>query len=211
MIGLIVSNGNINNYEKLNSTFNKSDYIICADGGIRHLRAIDKCPDIVLGDLDSVKSEDMEYIRIKSIKMEKFPPIKDKTDTDLALDYLIEMGCNVIYFLGATGDRIDHTLANIFLLDSLLKKGIKGIILDDKNDIYLLDDNLKLVGEENSFISIIPISQPGVQISISGCFYNLDKVSIPFGSTQGISNEIVEEFANINIHRGKAIIIKAID
>ena len=211
MIGLIVSNGNINNYEKLISTLNKSDYIICADGGIRHLRAIDKSPDIVLGDLDSVGDEDLKYIKRKNIKTEKFPPIKDKTDTDLALDFLIEMGCSEIYFLGATGDRIDHTLANIFLLDSLLEKGIRGIILDDKNDIYLLDDKLKLFGEENSFISIIPISQSGVEISISGCFYNLDRVSIPFGSTQGISNEIVEEFANILIHKGKAIIIKAID
>lgn len=211
MIGLIVSNGTINNYNKLSKAFELADYVVCADGGISHIRSINKTPDIVLGDLDSVRSEDINYIKEKHIRVEKFPPVKDKTDTDLALDYLIDMECSEIYFFGATGDRIDHTFANVFLLDSLLKRNIKGVIYDDKNEIHLVDDCQELKNEENSFISVIPISERGIRVSISGCFYNLEDVHVPFASTRGISNEIVEDAANVKIHEGRAIIIKAID
>lgn len=211
MIGLIISNGSIDNYDKLKRVFKLADYTICADGGLRHLRAIGEVPDIVLGDLDSIKTEDRDYIKRKNIDTRKFPPIKDNTDTDLCLDFLLDMGCSKVYFLGATGDRIDHTLANIFLLSSLLEKGVKGVICDDKNDIYLSNTHLEIKGEDDSFISVIPISENGAVISISGCFYNLDKVSLPFSSTRGISNEIVDKYASITIHKGKALIIKAID
>ena len=211
MQGLVVSNGNINDYDKLNSIFESSDYVVCADGGIRHLREIDKSPNILLGDLDSVSKKDLEFVKSKNIEIHKFPPVKDKTDTELATEYLIDLACKSIYFLGATGSRIDHTLANVFLLNLLLKKGIRGIIVDDKNEIYIEDDFLQLKKLEKSFLSIMPIDQAGINLSISGCFYNLDNAFIPFGSTHGISNEIVEDKCSIKIHRGKAIIIRSID
>lgn len=211
MQGLIISNGSINDYEKLIKIFEVSDYVVCADGGIRYLRKINKTPNIILGDFDSVSKEDLEYIKSKNIETHKFPPIKDKTDTELALDYLIDIGCMEIYLFGATGSRMDHTLANIFLLNILLEKGIRGIIVDDKNEIYIEDDFLELRRSKDSFISIIPIDQEGIRISISGFFYNLEDVLIPFGSTHGISNEIVEDKCSIKIHKGKAIIIQSID
>ncbi len=209
--GLIISNGNINDYNKLNDMLDNSDYVICADGGIRHIRKLDRIPDIILGDLDSVSSEDIEYIKLKNIETMKFPTVKDETDTELAVKFLIERGCTSIYFLGATGNRLDHTLANVFLLNSLLEKDIQGKIVDDKNEIYLIDDFLELENTANSYVSIIPISQTGIELSISGFFYNLNDVFIQFGSTQGISNEIIEKKANIKIHSGKALIIQSMD
>ncbi len=211
MRGLIVSNGDITNYEKLSKVFRVSDFVICADGGIRHLMKIHQRPDLVLGDFDSISRESIEYIEREDIKTEKHTPIKDKTDTELAMDYLIEIGCSEISLIGATGSRQDHSIANILLLAYLLEKEIKGIVYDDKNTIYLIDDQLCLKREEKTFVSIIPISDTGIVLSISGFYYDLDKVFIPFASTHGVSNEIIEDFGKIKVHRGKALVIQSVD
>lgn len=211
MKGLIVSNGDISSYEKLERIFKDSDFVICADGGIRHLIKIYKKPDLLLGDFDSISGESIDYIEKENIKIERHSPIKDKTDTELAMDYLIEIGCGEISLIGATGSRQDHSLANIFLLDYLLNKEIRGIVYDDKNTIYLIDDQICLEREEETFISIIPISDTGIVLSISGFYYNLEEVFIPFASTHGLSNQIIEDFGKIKIHKGRALVIKSID
>lgn len=211
MRGLIVSNGDISNYTKLSSLYKSSEYVICADGGVRHLIEINEKPDMVLGDLDSISIENLEYIKKENIKTEKFPPEKDKTDTELAMDYLIEKGCTEISFIGVTGSRQDHTMANIFLLYTLLQRKIKGIIFDDNNTIYVVDDLLCLEKKENTYISIVPISEAGIRLSITGFFYDLNNCFMPFGSTHGISNEVLGEMGKIQIHTGKALVIESID
>lgn len=211
MQGLIISNGHIGDYKKLNRIFQVSDFVICADGGIRHLIKIHAKPNIIIGDFDSTSKEDLAYIKENNIKIEKYPPVKDKTDTEIAMDYLVGMGCREIYFMGATGSRQDHSIANIFLLDYLLKKNIKGTIFDDNNTIYMVDDKLTLEKQESTYVSIIPISDKGINLSISGFFYDLDHVFIPFASSHGVSNEIVDDNGIIQIHRGKALVIQSFD
>lgn len=211
MKALLVSNGYINDYKKLLDNLDRADYIACADGGIRHLRAVDRKPDIIIGDLDSISDEDLAYIKRDDIEIHKFPSIKDYTDTELAAKFLIDKGYKEIVFMAVTGDRIDHSLGNIFLLNLMLEEKISARIIDDKNTIYLLDDYMELEKEEDSFLSIIAISEAGVEISLSGFFYDLHREHIAFGSTRGISNEIIEDRGIIQIHRGKALIIQSKD
>ncbi len=211
MKALIVSNGYINDYKKLLENLDRADYIACADGGIRHLRAVEKRPDIIIGDLDSISQDDLAYVREKNIPIHKFSSIKDYTDTELAAKFLIDKGYRDIVFMAVTGDRIDHSLGNIFLLNLMLEEEVSARIIDDKNTIYILDDYMELEKEEDSFVSVIAIDDAGVEVSLSGFFYNLHREYIPFGSTRGISNEIIEDRASIQIHRGKALIIQSKD
>ncbi len=206
MKGLIVSSGTITDYNRLKSEVKKADFVICADGGMNHLVKIDNKPNLVIGDLDSISESSLNYIKNNNIPVEKYSSIKDATDTDLAMEYLIEHGYKEIVFTGVTGTRQDHTMANIFLLNTLHDKGIKGKIVDDNNIIYLIDDHLELQYLEDSYVSIIPITQEGIVISLKGFFYNLDNEFIKFGSTHGISNKIIEDFGIIKMHRGKALV-----
>lgn len=206
MKGLIISSGTITDYDMLKVVVKESDFIICADGGMDHIIKINELPDLVLGDLDSISQNGLRYIEEKNILIQKFPSIKDATDTGLALEYLIENGFKDITLMGVTGTRQDHTMANIFLLNHLHEKGIKGKIVDDNNTIYLVDKYLELEYIEDSFISIIPITEEGIEVSLIGFFYNLDNINIKFGSTHGVSNKIVEEKGIIKIHKGKALV-----
>ncbi|WP_353093925.1 thiamine diphosphokinase [Tissierella praeacuta] len=211
MKGLIVSSGTITDYSRLESIVKQVDFIICADGGMNHLIKINRKPDLVIGDLDSINQISLEYIKDNDIPVKKYPSIKDATDTGLAMEYLIDKGCKEIVLMGVTGTRQDHTMANILLLNVLYDKGIKGKIVDDNNIIYLTDGHLELPRLENHYISIIPIVEEGINISLNGFFYNLDNEFIKFGSTYGISNEIVDSVGIIKIHNGRALVFVSKD
>lgn len=211
MKGLIVSSGTIRDYNRLELVVKESDFIICADGGMDHLLAINKRPDLVIGDLDSISESSLNYIKNNNVTVEKYSSIKDTTDTDLAMEYLIDNGFKEITLMGVTGTRQDHTMANILLLNTLHNKGIRGKIVDDNNIIQLIDDYLELEFIEKSYVSVIPITEEGIVVSLLGFFYNLEEETIMFGSTYGISNKIIDNRGIIKIHSGKALVFVSKD
>jgi thiamine pyrophosphokinase len=211
MKGLIVSSGTITNYNRLKEIISEVDLIVCADGGMEHLLKINKLPDLILGDLDSISKPTLEYILSKNVPIEKYSSIKDVTDTELAMDCLVDKGYDEIVLMGVTGSRQDHTMANIFLLNTLHDKGIKGKIVDDNNIIYLTDNYLEIEDLKDHYVSVIPISNDGIIVSLKGFFYNLDNKFISFGSTLGISNKIIEDIGKVQIHKGRALIFVSKD
>ncbi len=211
MNALIIASGSIKDYDLLKSVAEKSVFILCVDGGVDHILKIHLQPNMVFGDLDSISQEGLDFIEENNIPIHRFPSIKDSTDTELAIDYLVAHEYKEITFMGVIGSRQDHTLANIFLLDYLLAKGIKGKIIDRNNIVYLINDCLRLKNIEGYYVSIIPIEKDGVIITIDGFFYNLDNAFIPFTSTLGISNQIIEDYGQIKISKGKALIFQSKD
>ena len=211
MKALAILNGNIEDLGILIKQEKEFDFILSADGGTDYCLKASLIPDVVIGDLDSISEDTLKKINENQISVEKFPVKKDATDSELALDYLVHKGFNDITIVGATGNRMDHTLANIFLLDKLNDKGIKGRIIDENNTIYLVDNRLYLDKVENSFISIIPIADSGTTISLKGFEYELNKVQIDFGSTHGISNIIVEDKGYIEVHKGRCLLFVSKD
>lgn len=211
MKGLIISGGNISDYKLLEELSLNVDFILCADGGIRHAIAIGRNPDAVIGDFDSTRDEDLEYLKESSIPIIKYPVEKDETDTELAIDYLIKKGYKDITLTGVTGSRMDHSLANIYLLDRLMKKGIEARIIDKNNRIYMTDKGLSLFRKDGYYVSILPINNDGLTLSLKGFYYPLVYEKVQFGSTLAISNKIIDDIGIIEIHSGLALIIESID
>lgn len=211
MRGLVISSGSIEDYLLLKKNVDNSDYIICADGGLNHILNIGKTPDIVVGDLDSVNQKGKVFIKRNNIDVIQYPEVKDKTDTELAILHAISKGIRDIILMGVTGSRIDHTISNIFLLKELYKKGIKVRIIDDNNIIYFSNKYMRIYRKEDVNISIIPLNESGVVITLEGFSYSLNKELIKFGSTLGISNELIEDYGNIVIESGDALIIESKD
>lgn len=206
MKALIISSGAIDNYDKLMEMFQEVDYILCADGGLNHLAKLDLLPHMVIGDLDSITELGRKYIEDKNINTIKYPSIKDATDTELAIEYLIEKNYKEIILMGGTGTRLDHTMANIFLLNMIKDKGAIGKIIDNNNIIQLLDKDMEIQNLEDAYVSIIPIVEEGINVSLDGFYYDLIKEDIGFASTVGVSNKVTRHKAQIKVHSGKAII-----
>src|SRR5690625_1733072 len=211
MKGLIVSSGDINDYQLLANIIKKYDYVVCADGGIRHLKNLGYIPDLVVGDVDSTKRLDLTYIEENSIKIKKFPTVKDSTDTELSLYHLIEVGFKAIDLIGVTGSRLDHTFANLLLLRILTRNNITGKIINDTNQVYHIKDFIKLEKKDYSYVSIIPLNHDGVLVSLNGFFYSGAKQLIPYGTTLGVSNKLIEDEGYIKVHKGEALIIESKD
>ena len=210
MRGILVSGGNLIDKDILINE-SKNSYIICADCGIRNFYNTDILPDLIVGDLDSTNSRGMEFIKENNLKVEKYPPKKNLTDTELALSYLIDKKCDEIILLSATGTRLDHSISNVFLLEYLDNLNIIAKIIDNNNEIEIRGQGVFSVNKKNyKYLSVIALSDY-VVYSTTGMEYETDHLEIKRYSARGVSNEIKAENAEILIHKGKAIIIHSKD
>lgn len=211
---IIVSNGDICNYNFYKDILKDSDYIICADGGAKHLIKMNILPNIIIGDLDSISEEDKNIFIEKNVEFYKFPTNKDATDTELAVDFALSKRPSDLIFLGTLGNRMDHTIANVTLLKKLLDNRVSGKIINENNEIYLLNEEnnkIRFSDTKNYYFSIIPMSNNVKGVTLEGFKYPLVNASIPLGSTLGISNEANNDSVMIELKEGLLLVIKARD
>jgi thiamine pyrophosphokinase len=57
---LIISNGDIKDYDFYKNLTKEVDIVICADGGANHAYQMKLKPHLIVGDLDSIKEEVLE-------------------------------------------------------------------------------------------------------------------------------------------------------
>ena len=209
---VIISNGSFFDYEYIKSQITDDDFIICADGAAHHLKNIGVSPNVWIGDFDSCKMNEEEFIDFsKNSKVVRLNPIKDSTDTECACDYAIDEGYKSIVIFGALGSRFDHTLANVFLLFKLEKDGVDAKIINEKNIIYLAkEENLIYQGDFEN-VSLIPVCKKIEGVTITGMYYELENADISRGSSLGVSNKLISDIGKITIKKGKALIILSKD
>lgn len=209
----IVLNGEIKDYDYINRIVRTGsyDYIICSDGGANHAYNMDILPDYIIGDLDSIDKNIIEYYKSNNVKFEKFPTKKDETDTELCIELSDKLKAKEIHLIGALGGRIDHTIANINLLYYIRKRGIIPKIISEKEEIYIaMNEELIIDGEIGDTISILPIKNDAKDVTLKNLEYPLKNYDIKFSRPLGISNVMTNVNCNIKVNEGSLIIIKNI-
>ncbi len=190
------------------------DQVIAADSGLNWAYRLGIRPDQMMGDFDSVEPEVLRYYQKLEIPSEIFPTRKDYTDSELALWAAMDLSKNgdEICILGGIGSRMDHTLGNIFLLYEPLKKGIKTYLMDGINEIQMLQGPCYVKverREEQQYLSILPFLGDAEGIDLGGVAYPLQNFTLQTGKCIGISNEIVEEQAEIRLKKGYLLVIRS--
>lgn len=189
------------------------DAIIAADRGMDFLYENGITPDIIVGDFDSTKTKALEYFEEKGqSEIHPLNPMKDDTDTEFAIRTAIKKGAKSIVIIGATGTRIDHVLGSISLLGVGLENDISIEILDPNNRIRMIDRpvTLKKDKQYGKYISLIPVSSDN-DVSLTGFKYTLDHHVFDKYTSLGISNEITDDEAVIDIHKGTFIMVESRD
>jgi len=207
MRAVVFANGVIQEIRLVKPLIKEKDLIVSADGGLRYIRSLSLTPKLVIGDLDSVSQDDIEYLNDKNAEVLKFPTEKDQTDLEIALKELIKRGYKDILVIGALGGRIDQTLANLGLMSSLADDDIRIEFDDGQEHIMLVRNHQVLFGKKGDTVSLIPQCSPVKGITTSGLRYPLNDESLFFGQTRGISNEMIGEKAEINITIGTILCI----
>jgi thiamine pyrophosphokinase len=204
MKAIIIASGNIIKKEIFDEIYSEGDFIICADGGLNYLDILNVKPNLIVGDFDSVDLSLLE--KYKNIETKKYPAEKNYTDMEIAIEEAIICGYNEITIFGATGTRLDHTMANILLIERYLKKNINITIVDNNNYISILNKDIVINKKEGYYVSIVPISECIDGITLKGMKYPLLDVKVDRGSTLCISNEIIANKAEISIRTGVGIL-----
>ncbi|MDQ0230578.1 thiamine diphosphokinase [Metabacillus malikii] len=165
------------------------------------------------GDFDSITSSEMDSISKTKQRLKIFPPEKDQTDTELALEWAIEQNPTSIRIFGATGGRIDHMLANIQLLMKGLSKRTEIEIIDCQNQLTLHTPGTYTIKEhkEWKYISFIPVSYEVRGITLENFKYPLSNCHIKIGSTLCISNELIYEQGTFSFYEGILLMVRSRD
>lgn len=212
MTALIIGNGDDVNKSAIESI--KFEYVICADGGLEKAERLGVVPNVILGDFDSVEADILKKYQLMNIETKKFPAEKDFTDMELSIEFAVGKGYKNLILIGATGGpRLDHSMANIMLIEKYFSLGINIEIVDNNNKIQIISDNTDLMLEHKKkyFISIVPITESISGLTLEGFKYPLDKVSVKRGSTLCVSNEIVLNSGRVILEKGTALLFVSKD
>jgi len=208
---VIIANGDLEYTSDIIKIIKNAQMIISSDGGARHLRMLNISPHVMIGDFDSINQEDLSFFKKKEIKILNFPLKKDHTDTELCVSYALEKKASDITLLGVTGSRLDHTLANIFLLKKLAKHNIEARIINKHNEIFIVTNFIELKGKPKELLSIIPVTQKVTGITLTGLEYPLKNASMQMGDSLGISNVFKKSMVSISIKSGVLIVTRSKD
>jgi len=182
--------------------------IICCDGGVRHLQQTGVKPDVIIGDMDSIDPAQLESYSRQDIKIIKYPASKDFTDTELALDYAINLKPEAIYIWGALGGRLDHTLSNVFFLEKTKALTIKTYLIDEYCEVFLLNGDVTINESAGQTVSLIALSPQVEGITLRGFLYPLDDAMLRMGESLAVSNIINGDEAKISMRSGSLLVIR---
>ncbi len=211
MNALVVGSGKIESIAIFMETVRKSQLFICADGGAHYFQNAGILPDVLIGDFDSIEPDSLKAYENAGVEIVKYSPYKDYTDMELALDYAIKRGVNRIFIMGATGTRLDHTLSNLQLLHKLLDAGVEGILIDNHNMVYLIEDSIQIQRKEGYKISLIPATPVVEGITTTGLVYPLAEAVMTIGTGLGVSNEFISDEAGVRVLKGRLFVVLSKD
>jgi thiamine pyrophosphokinase len=158
--------------------------------------------------MDSIDSASLASYSTSGIKIIKYSAKKDFTDTELALDYALSLKPEAIFIWGALGGRIDHTLANVFLLCKAQEKGIRTFLIDEYGEAFVLDKETSFINETGKTISLLALSPEVTGVTLTGFLYPLKEETLTMGESRGISNIITDVRASISVRQGKLLVIR---
>ena len=188
----------------------KSDTIICADGGAVWAVSMSLKPDVYIGDLDSISPTLAKKLQKEKIEWLTYPKEKDKTDSELALEYARKKGFREILVFGFSGSRLDHMLANLEMFGEASHDQMNVTVITDDQELSFITYQTTLRGIPGEYISLIPLKDDVKGVTTKGLKWRLYNDTLYFGSTLGISNEFVAKKAEIAVDRGILLVVRSL-
>jgi len=191
--------------EKITFSPEGGDLTIAADSGWLNARRLGVSPKTVVGDLDSLGEgklpPDVELIRL--------PEEKDVTDTQEAAEVAIGRGATEIVIIGGMSGRIDHTLANLSILEDLSLRGVYASICDGRQRVRFVRASSILVGRGYKYLSVIAADEKVKGLEIDGTKYKLKNGTLTRRVQFAVSNEIDGNCALVSARRGAFWLIES--
>ena len=177
--------------------------VVAADSGVYLAEKFNIKPDFLLGDMDSVKNADNILKKYPKDKVLLYKTEKDFTDTELALSFLAEKGCDKTIILGGSGGRTDHFLGIFYLFFREIHPDIWVL----KEEIaWNVEGKFSLNTKKGEIISLFPLSDE-CRMKSSGFKWELGSLAWKIGDA-GISNIAIGNKIRIEMIKGRLLLIK---
>lgn len=186
--------------------------VIAADGGARHAAVLGLRIDAWVGDGDSADPSLLDALRREGVEVRPVGAEKDESDTELALHEAIRRGATDITILGALGGpRVDHGLANIWLLALPAIEGRVACLLAPATRLRLLSGpgTLSLDGRPGAPVTLLAFDGPAIGITTTGLRYPLDDEDLIGGPSRGLSNERLDATATVALRSGRLLVVES--
>jgi len=201
---VIVANGG----GRLPRRLSSAPLIVCADGGVQRALRAGWRPHEVVGDLDSLDPATEAWLVEVGASVYRHPPDKDKTDTELAVDLVVQRGFRSCYLVAALGGRVDHTLANLLLLRYAADRGLDLRILDGRTYVQLVRGRTVLDARPGDIVSLFSLQPTSRGITTRGLRFSLVGGSLVLGSSLGVSNEVTEPEPAVEVLDGELVAVR---
>ena len=205
---ILFANGELSNPETIRSLIQTDDVIICADGGTRHALALDLKPDLMVGDLDSISPDDLGALQQLGCQIEQHPVDKNATDLELALLAAQRLGVEETILVAALGGRLDQSLGNLMLMASPRFANLRLSLVDGAQITSIVREQITISGNIGDTVSVLALSPVVEGLTYhDGLRWPLRDFTLPFGSTRGISNEMIGNRAHISLRSGILLVV----
>lgn len=224
--------------------FFRERIVAAADGGAEYALKLGLKPDFIVGDFDSI-SENFSFVETgcdetdcaetgcdgndgsqagkscQNGRIIRLPACKDDTDLAAAIKICWEKSARIFHVFGATGGRIDHTLANIALAESVARRGGVMFLYGDDSVISVICDGELKIGairkpdnaenarnfdnskkSRNSYVSVFARSGNAEGVTLTGLKYAAENETMFSDCPLGTSNEMTENPASIKVEKG---------
>jgi thiamine pyrophosphokinase len=193
MRALIFSGGVYDDPRYYRRYLDGSELVIAADSGAGAVLALGRLPDVLIGDMDSIRTDELnDIVNGQNVEVITQPPQKDYTDTELAVRLARERGASEIFICGALGGRLDHELANVSFLVRGMTWGVDIRIVDEAQELVMLAPGRRnrIPGVPGDTVSLISLSENTTGVTTADLEYPLVGETLPFLSPRGVSNVI---------------------
>ncbi|MBM3466216.1 MAG: thiamine diphosphokinase, partial [Armatimonadetes bacterium] len=182
------------------------DVLLAVDGGASMALAAGLSLDLVVGDFDSLPAADLEILEGRTL-IWRYPPEKDQSDLEIALEAALELKPPEIVVLGALGGRLDHLLMNISLLHRPHRAGVRARLLGAGGAAMLVDREEIIDAPPGTLVSILPLTPQVEGVVLDGLLYPLREETLGWGTSRGLSNVVVTAPARISVGAGTLLVI----
>jgi thiamine pyrophosphokinase len=161
--------------------------LVALDGASEILRKFSIIPDIILGDMDTVLRETLEFFERFGVEI-LYRPDQNFSDLEKAIFYCREHEAKSIIITNATSGRFDHAIANIFFLKKYYLAG-SNIRIFDNDSVIMYEENSEFTIYSKSGCKCGFFGAPRCKISSHGLKYELNDFDLILGIRESIANE----------------------
>ncbi len=218
---LVVADGDVATRAELDASWpgwaGGVEAVVAADGGYARAVAIGFAPDVLVGDLDSLAADRVAEAESWGTAVRRFRPDKDESDTELALLEALALGATRVTVLGAFGGpRLDHALANLWLLAHPKLAGVDLVLLDAGARARLVTapgpDGAPVMrplpGRLGAIVSLLPFGGDAEGVTTHGLRYPLRDEPLRSGPARGLSNVRAAVDAGVALRRGRLLVVE---